>query len=107
MWIKSRGGCYRYLIVVGSLLLLCFMVTLIPRVISTSPSPYDPAYYGWSSALAGRRILAVLNTDFNPCALEHKRTIVIETMDTVTAAAPIDAAPTPSPFEIVLTLDPT
>jgi hypothetical protein len=106
MFMKYRGGRY-YLFVVGSVLLLFFVLICVTQILPTPPTPYDPAYYGWSNTLSGRRILAVLNTDLNPCALEHKKSIVVETIDTVTESAPISADPTTSPFDIVLTLDPT
>ena len=97
---------WQVLIMTVSLVALCFVLILITPIVPSSPTPYDPAYYGWSSSIAGRRILAVLNSDLNPCALERKKTIVVETIDTVTAAAP-SSEPTPSPYEVVSTLDPS
>ena len=100
---------WKYLLAVAGLVIFCFMVTWVTQIgISLTPlSPYDPAYYGWSNILSGRRILAVLNSDLNPCALQPRKAIIIEMMDTVTATAPINGKPTLSPFEVVLTLDPT
>ena len=103
----GRGRYLRFLFTVGGLVILCFGLVAMTQMLPSSPTPYDPAYYGWSNTLAGRRILAVLNTDLNPCALERKKTIVVETLDTVTAAAPVSTVATPSPLEVVLTLDPT
>jgi hypothetical protein len=108
MFVKYSGGRYwQFLLVVGSLVILCFVLTLITQILPSSPTPYDPAYYGWSNIVSGRRVLVVLNTDLNPCALERKKTIVIESVETVITTVPISGEPTPSPFEVVLTLDPS
>ena len=110
MFKKSKHvQVWKYLLAIAGLVTFCFTVTLTTQIgITLTPlTPYDPAYYGWSNTLAGRRILAVLNSDLNPCALEHRKTIVVETMDTVTATTLINPEPTTSPFDIVLTLDPS
>ena len=98
---------WQVLIMTVSLVALCFVLILITQILPSSPTSYDPAYYGWSNTISGRRILAVLNSDLNPCALERKKTIVVETIDTVSEAAPLSSQPTLSPYEAVSTLDPS
>lgn len=106
---NSKRKYQKYILAVCGLVMICFALTLTTQigVSLMPPSPYEPAYYGWPNTIAGRRILVVFDTEMNPCSPEHRKTIVVETLDTMTETSPISSKPTLSPPEVVLTLDPT
>ena len=99
---------WKYILSVG-VVVACFTIPLMTQIQipPATVAPYDPAYYGWPNIIAGRRVLVVFNTEMNSCSPEHRKTIVVETLDTMTKTAPVNNKSTPSPAEVVLTLDPT
>ena len=99
----------KYLWVIGSLLAVCFVLTLTTQIgiPLKPPDPYEPAYYGWPNVIAGRRVLFVINTDMDHCDSQHEKTIIVETLDTITQTFPSDTQPTLSAPQVVSTLDPS
>jgi len=52
-------------------------ITPVPES-SVTPSKYDPAYYGLPNEIAGYPVLAVENSDIQPCATPGILTLVIQ-----------------------------
>jgi len=99
----------KYILIISGLVLICFVLTLATQIGFSlmPPSPFEPAYYGWPDVIAGRRVLFVINTDMDHCDSRHEKTIIVETLDTVTQTFPSDTQPTLSAPQIVSTLDPS